>query len=92
MGGEQAATVLAIVKREGLQRRGEEWPQDDEQKFRDDIRSQYETQGHPMYASARLWDDGVIDPADTRNVLALALAASTCRPDEGETPFGIFRM
>ncbi|MGB7904312.1 MAG: carboxyl transferase domain-containing protein, partial [Steroidobacteraceae bacterium] len=92
MGGEQAATVLAIVKREGLQRRGEEWPQDDEQKFRDDIRSQYETQGHPTYASARLWDDGVIDPADTRNVLALALAAATCRPDEGETPFGIFRM
>ncbi|MBK6452700.1 MAG: methylcrotonoyl-CoA carboxylase [Proteobacteria bacterium] len=92
MGGEQAATVLAIVKREGLQRRGEEWSQDDEQKFRDDIRGQYETQGHPTYASARLWDDGVIDPADTRNVLALALAAATCRPDEGETPFGIFRM
>jgi 3-methylcrotonyl-CoA carboxylase beta subunit len=92
MGGEQAATVLAIVKREGLQRRGEEWPQDDEQKFRDEIRGQYETQGHPTYASARLWDDGVIDPADTRNVLALALAAATCRPDEGETPFGIFRM
>jgi 3-methylcrotonyl-CoA carboxylase beta subunit len=92
MGGEQAATVLAIVKREGLQRRGEDWPQDDEQKFRDEIRSQYETQGHPTYASARLWDDGVIDPADTRNVLALALAAATCRPDEGETPFGIFRM
>jgi hypothetical protein len=86
MGGEQAATVLAIVKREGLQRRGEDWPQDDEQKFRDDIRGQYETQGHPTYASARLWDDGVIDPADTRNVLALALAAATCRPDEGETP------
>jgi 3-methylcrotonyl-CoA carboxylase beta subunit len=92
MGGEQAATVLALVKRESLQRRKEEWPEEDERRFRDQIRSQYETQGHPTYASARLWDDGVIDPADTRNVLALALAASTCRPDEGETPYGIFRM
>jgi 3-methylcrotonyl-CoA carboxylase beta subunit len=92
MGGEQAATVLALVKRESLQRRKEEWSEEDERRFRDQIRSQYETQGHPTYASARLWDDGVIDPADTRNVLALALAASTCRPDEGETPYGIFRM
>ena len=92
MGGEQAATVLAIVKREGLQRRKEEWPEEDERRFREEIRGQYETQGHPTYASARLWDDGVIDPVDTRNVLALALAASTCRPDEGETPYGIFRM
>jgi len=92
MGGEQAATVLSIVKREGLQRRGEEWPEAEERGFRDEIRAQYETQGHPTYASARLWDDGVIDPVDTRNVLALALAAATCRPDEGETPYGIFRM
>jgi 3-methylcrotonyl-CoA carboxylase beta subunit len=92
MGGEQAATVLAIVKREGLQRRKEEWSAEDERRFREEIRSQYETQGHPTYASARLWDDGVIDPADTRNVLALALAAATCRPDEGEAPYGIFRM
>jgi 3-methylcrotonyl-CoA carboxylase beta subunit len=92
MGGEQAATVLAIVKREGLQRRKEQWPADDERAFREEIRGQYETQGHPRYASARLWDDGVIDPADTRNVLALALAAATCRPDEGESPYGIFRM
>jgi 3-methylcrotonyl-CoA carboxylase beta subunit len=92
MGGEQAATVLAIVKREGMQRRGEEWPAADEQSFRDEIRSQYETQGHPYYASARLWDDGVVDPVDTRAVLELALAASTCRPDEGEAPYGIFRM
>jgi 3-methylcrotonyl-CoA carboxylase beta subunit len=92
MGGDQAATVLAIVKREGLQRRGEEWAEADERAFKDDIRAQYETQGHPHYASARLWDDGVIDPADTRSVLALALAAATCRPDEGESPYGIFRM
>jgi len=92
MGGEQAATVLAIVKREGLQRRKEEWPEEDERRFREEIRGQYETQGDPTYASARLSDDGLIDPVDTRNVLALALAASTCRPDEGETPYGIFRM
>jgi 3-methylcrotonyl-CoA carboxylase beta subunit len=92
MGGEQAATVLAIVKREGLQRRREEWAEDDEARFRAEIRGQYETQGHPYYASARLWDDGVIDPADTREVLKLALAATTCRPDEGESPYGIFRM
>ena len=92
MGGEQAATVLAIVKREGMQRRGEDWPETEERGFRDGIRAQYETQGHPYYASARLWDDGVIDPADTRTVLELALAATTCRLDEGEAPYGIFRM
>ncbi len=92
MGGEQAATVLAIVKREGLQRRQEAWPEANEQAFKDEIRTQYETQGHPYYASARLWDDGVIDPVDTRHVLALALGTATCRPDEGETPYGIFRM
>jgi 3-methylcrotonyl-CoA carboxylase beta subunit len=92
MGGEQAATVLSIVKRDGMQRRQQHWPEEDERRFREEIRAQYESQGHPLYASARLWDDGVIDPVDTRNVLALALAASTCRPDEGETPYGIFRM
>ncbi len=92
MGGEQAATVLAIVKREGLQRRGAAWPEAEEAQFRAEIRGQYETQGHPYYASARLWDDGVIDPVDTRAVLKLALAATTCRPDEGESPYGIFRM
>jgi 3-methylcrotonyl-CoA carboxylase beta subunit len=92
MGGEQAATVLAIVKREGMQRRDEDWPQADEQAFRDEIRAQYETQGHPRYASARLWDDGVIDPVDTRAVLALALAVTTSRPDPGESRYGIFRM
>ncbi len=92
MGGEQAATVLAIVRREGMQRRGEEWPEAEEAAFRAEIRQQYDTQGHPYYASARLWDDGVIDPADTREVLKLALAATTCRPDEGESPYGIFRM
>jgi 3-methylcrotonyl-CoA carboxylase beta subunit len=92
MGGEQAATVLSIVKREGLARRGEDWPEAEETAFRAEIRGQYETQGHPYFASARLWDDGVIDPVDTREVLKLALAAATCRPDEGESPYGIFRM
>ncbi len=92
MGGEQAATVLALVKREGLARRNEEWPSAEEQSFKEGIRNQYETQGHPVYASARLWDDGVIDPIDTRNVLALALAAASCRGDDGERPYGIFRM
>jgi len=92
MGGEQASTVLAIVKREGMQRRGEDWPAGDEQAFRDEIRGQYEHQGNPGYASARLWDDGVIDPTDTRAVVALALAASTVRPDPGEARYGIFRM
>jgi 3-methylcrotonyl-CoA carboxylase beta subunit len=92
MGGEQASTVLAIVKREGMQRRGEDWPAPDEQAFRDEIRGQYDHQGNPAYASARLWDDGVIDPTDTRAVVALALAASTVRPDPGESRYGIFRM
>jgi len=92
MGGEQAATVLAIVKREGTQRRGGHWPDAEEQAFRAGIRQQYETQGHPTYASARLWDDGVIDPVDTRTVLTLALAVARTKPDAGERPYGIFRM
>jgi 3-methylcrotonyl-CoA carboxylase beta subunit len=92
MGGDQAATVLAIVKREGMQRRGDAWPETDEVAFRNDIRQQYETQGHPVYASARLWDDGVIDPVETRTVLGLALAIAATKPDPGERPYGIFRM
>jgi 3-methylcrotonyl-CoA carboxylase beta subunit len=92
MGGEQAATVLAIVRREGQEARGKQWPAEEETAFRQEIRSQYEKQGHPYYASARLWDDGVIDPADTRRVLALALAAARNAPDPGERPYGIFRM
>ena len=92
MGGEQAATVLSIVKREGFERRGQQWPEPEESAFKDEIRAQYESQGHPYYASARLWDDGVIDPVDSRDVLSLALAVATCRRDEGETPYGIFRM
>jgi 3-methylcrotonyl-CoA carboxylase beta subunit len=92
MGGEQAATVLAIVRREGQEARGKTWPESEESVFRQEIRQQYEKQGHPYYASARLWDDGIIDPIDTRRVLALALAAARNAPDRGERPYGVFRM
>ncbi len=91
MGGEQAAGVLATVKRDGMEASGKTWSADEEAAFKAPIREQYETQGHPYYASARLWDDGVIDPADTRRVLALGLSASMNAPAE-ETKFGIFRM
>ena len=76
MGGEQAASVLATVKRDGIETRGGSWSAEEEAAFKEPIRAQYETQGHPYYASARLWDDGVIDPADTRQVLALGLSAA----------------
>jgi 3-methylcrotonyl-CoA carboxylase beta subunit len=91
MGGEQAANVLAQVRRDGMEARGETWPTEDEEAFKAPIRAQYETQGHPYYASARLWDDGVIDPADTRTVLALSLSAALNKPIE-RTTFGVFRM
>jgi 3-methylcrotonyl-CoA carboxylase beta subunit len=91
MGGEQAASVLAQVRRDNLEARGETWPAEEEEAFKRPIRAQYETQGHPYYASARLWDDGVIDPADTRRVLGLALSASLNAPIE-PTRFGLFRM
>ncbi len=91
MGGEQAASVLATVKREQLERTGREWPAAAEEEFKAPIREQYERQGHPYYSSARLWDDGVIDPAETRRVLALSLAAVRQAPLE--TPrVGIYRM
>ncbi|HET6719143.1 MAG TPA: carboxyl transferase domain-containing protein [Rhodocyclaceae bacterium] len=91
MGGEQAASVLATVKRDGIEAAGKTWSKDEEEAFKAPIREQYETQGHPYYASARLWDDGIIDPADTRRVLGLALSAAMNAPIE-ETKFGIFRM
>jgi 3-methylcrotonyl-CoA carboxylase beta subunit len=91
MGGEQAASVLAQVRRDGLERDGKSWTADEEERFKSPIRAQYETQGHPYYATARLWDDGVIDPADTRRVLALGLSASLNAPIE-ETRFGLFRF
>ena len=91
MGGEQAASVLARIRRDSLEARGETWSAADEEAFKAPIREQYETQGHPYYATARLWDDGVIDPADTRRVLALGLAAALERPIP-PTRFGVFRM
>ncbi len=91
MGGEQAASVLATIKREALQRSGESFGEADEEKLKAPIREQFERQGHPYYASARLWDDGVIDPLDTRRVLGLALALTRTQPVT-ETRFGVFRM
>jgi 3-methylcrotonyl-CoA carboxylase beta subunit len=91
MGGDQAANVLAQVRRDGLEARGEAWSAVDEEAFKQPIREQYETQGHPYYASARLWDDGIIDPAATRDVLGLGLAAALNAPI-GEPRFGVFRM
>ena len=91
MGGDQAAGVLATVKRDGIEARGGAWSAEEEEHFKAPIRSQYEHQGHPYYATARLWDDGVIDPADTRRVLALGLSASRNAPIP-ETKFGLFRM
>ena len=91
MGGEQAAAVLATVKRDGIEAGGGQWSAEDEEAFKAPIREQYERQGHPFYASSRLWDDGVIDPADTRRVLALAISASLNAPIE-RGRYGVFRM
>ena len=91
MGGEQAANVLATVKRDGIEAKGGQWSSEDEEAFKAPIRATYEAQGHPYYASARLWDDGVIDPADTRRVLGLGLSAALNAPIE-PTRFGVFRM
>ena len=91
MGGEQAASVLATVRREGMEAKGEAWSAEQEAAFKAPIREQYEREGHPYYASARLWDDGVIAPSDTRRVLALGLSAAMNAPIL-ETRFGVFRM
>jgi 3-methylcrotonyl-CoA carboxylase beta subunit len=91
MGGEQAAGVLATVKRDGIEARGGAWSAKEETTFKQPILDQFGAQSHPYYASARLWDDGVIDPADTRRVLALGLSASLNAPIE-DTKFGLFRM
>ena len=91
MGGEQAALVLARVKRDAIEAKGGAWSAEEEEAFKAPIRAKYEREGHPYYASARLWDDGIIDPADTRRVLGLAIAASLNKPIE-ETRFGVFRM
>ncbi|MBT8103628.1 MAG: methylcrotonoyl-CoA carboxylase [Gammaproteobacteria bacterium] len=92
MGGEQASLVLSTVKSDSLEAQGEAWSDKDKADYEEMIRQQYETQGHPFYASARLWDDGVIDPVDTRSVLAQALSAALDHPGDEEKPFGIFRM
>ncbi len=91
MGGEQAASVLATVRRDAIEASGEQWPPEREEAFKAPIREQYERQGHPYYATARLWDDGVIDPAQTRTVLGLALSACANAP-LGEAGYGVFRM
>ncbi|MBZ9642587.1 carboxyl transferase domain-containing protein [Streptomyces sp. PSKA30] len=91
MGGEQAASVLATVKRDQIEGRGESWPAEEEEAFKAPIRAQYERQGNAYYATARLWDDGVIDPLETRQVVGLALTACANAP-LGEPQFGVFRM
>jgi 3-methylcrotonyl-CoA carboxylase beta subunit len=91
MGGEQAASVLATVRRDGIETKGGSWSAEDEEAFKAPIRQQYEDQGHPYYATARLWDDGVVDPAQTRRVLGLSLSASLNAPIQ-PTKFGLFRM
>ena len=91
MGGDQAAGVLAQVRRDNIEAQGKTWSAADEDAFKQPIRRQYETQGHPYYASARLWDDGIIDPVDTRMVLGLGISAAMNAPIE-RTTFGVFRM
>ena len=91
MGGEQAANVLATVKKDILTAKGEKWPAKEEKAFKENTEKQYEQQGSPYYASARLWDDGIIDPKDTRKVLGLSISAALNAPIE-DTQFGVFRM
>ena len=91
MGGEQAASVLATVRRDQFEARGEDWAAEAEEQFKAPIREQYEDQGNPYYSTARLWDDGVIDPRDTRTVLGLALSAAANAPLE-DVGYGVFRM
>jgi 3-methylcrotonyl-CoA carboxylase beta subunit len=82
----------ATVKADGLKARGKEWPDQEREQFLSEIRTQYESQGNPYYATARLWDDGVIDPIDTRRVLGQAIGAAMCGPAPGPEQYGVFRM
>ena len=91
MGGEQAASVLATVRRDNIEARGGKWSKEEEAAFKQPILEQYDREGHPYYATARLWDDGILDPVDTRMALALALSAAMNQPI-GATKFGVFRM
>jgi 3-methylcrotonyl-CoA carboxylase beta subunit len=92
MGGEQAASVLATIKRDGMEARNEAWTADEEAAFKAPVRARYEAEGNPYYATARLWDDGIIDPAQTRDVLGLAFAATLNAPIPLRPQFGLFRM
>jgi 3-methylcrotonyl-CoA carboxylase beta subunit len=92
MGGKQAASVLATVKRDGIEAKGGTWPAAEEQKFKTPIRERYEAEGDPYFATARLWDDGIIDPAQTRDVLGLAIFAALNAPIAEQPRFGLFRM
>jgi 3-methylcrotonyl-CoA carboxylase beta subunit len=91
MGGEQAANVLATVRRDTIEAKGHAWAPDDETEFKNEIRARYDNEADPYFATARLWDDGIIDPAQTRDVLGLAIAASLNAPIP-EVRFGVFRM
>ena len=92
MGGEQAASVLATVRRDGIEAKGGTWPAEEEAAFKDPIRERYETEGNPYFATARLWDDGIIDPAQTRDVLGLSISATLNAPIAEAPRFGLFRM
>ena len=92
MGGEQASHVLATVREDSLVARGGEWAEAEKTAFMNEIRDQYEAEGHPYFASARLWDDGILDPVDTRQALSLALAVVTRKLRQNNSQFGIFRM
>jgi 3-methylcrotonyl-CoA carboxylase beta subunit len=91
MGGEQAANVMAQIRKDNLAAAGKSWPAEEEERFKAPIRDQYERQGHPYYATARLWDDGLLDPAESRMVLGLGLSAALNAPIK-PTRFGLFRM
>ena len=91
MGGEQAASVLATVRRDNIEAAGKSWSTEEEEKFKQPIRDNYEREGNPYYATARVWDDGIIAPQETRRVLALAFSAALNAP-VAETKFGVFRM
>ena len=91
MGGEQAASVLATIRRDALEAKGEAWPPAEEEAFKTPIRERYEAEGNPYHATAQLWDDGIIDPAQTRDVLGLAISAALNAPVP-QTRFGVFRM
>jgi 3-methylcrotonyl-CoA carboxylase beta subunit len=91
MGGEQAATVMATIRRDGIEAKGGTWSAEEEEAFKAPLRNQFETEGNPYHATARLWDDGIIDPLDTRRALALGISAALNAPVP-ETRFGLFRM